>query len=117
MIEMDGLNASEAARILAEEGPNALPGGQRRTLLKIIWETAREPMFLLLLAAGTLYLIFGELREGLVLFGFVLVSLGLTLYQEDKTERAVEALRDLTSPRALVIRDGQRRLCRCRTGL
>jgi len=107
MTEMDGLNASEAARILAEEGPNALPGGQRRTLLKIIWETAREPMFLLLLAAGTLYLVFGELQEGLILFGFVLVTLGLTLYQEGKTERAIEALRDLTSPRALVIRDGQ----------
>ena len=63
-------------------------------------------MFLLLLAAGTLYLVFGELREGLILFGFVLVTLGLTLYQEGKTERAIEALRDLTSPRALVIRDG-----------
>jgi len=107
MTEMDGLNTSEAARRLAEEGPNALPGGQRRTLLKIIWETAREPMFLLLLAAGTLYLVFGELQEGLILFGFVLVTLGLTLYQEGKTERAIEALRDLTSPRALVIRDGQ----------
>jgi len=67
----------------------------------------REPMFLLLLAAGTLYLVFGDLQEGLTLFGFVLVTLGLTLYQEGKTERAIEALRDLTSPRALVIRDGQ----------
>lgn len=100
-----GLNATEAAQRLAEEGPNALPGGQRRTLLTIVWETAREPMFLLLLAAGSLYLVFGELQEGLILFGFVLVTLGLTLYQEGKTERAIEALRDLTSPRALVIRD------------
>jgi Ca2+-transporting ATPase len=53
-----------------------------------------------------LYLIFGELQEGLILFGFVLVTIGLTLYQEGKTERAIEALRDLTSPRALVMRDG-----------
>jgi Ca2+-transporting ATPase len=90
-----------------QDGPNALPGGQRRTWLTIVWETAREPMFLLLLAAGTLYLIFGELQEGLILFGFVLVTIGLTLYQEGKTERAIEALRDLTSPRALVIRDGK----------
>ena len=102
-----GLRAEQAAQRLMADGPNALPGGQRRTLLKIIWETAREPMFLLLLAAGTLYLVFGELQEGLILFGFVLVTLGLTLYQEGKTERAIEALRDLTSPRALVIRDGQ----------
>ena len=102
-----GLSNDEAARRLAAEGPNALPGGQRRTLFSIALETVREPMFLLLLAAGTLYLVFGDLQEGLTLFGFVLVTLGLTLYQEGKTERAIEALRDLTSPRALVIRDGQ----------
>lgn len=101
-----GLSAAEAARKLAEDGPNGLPGGQRRSLLTIVRETLREPMFLLLLAAGSLYLAFGELQEGLVLFGFVLVTLGLTLYQEGKTEKAIDALRDLTSPRALVIRDG-----------
>jgi len=104
-----GLSAEQAARRLAADGPNALPGGQRRTLLSIVGETVREPMFLLLLAAGTLYLAFGDLHEGLTLFGFVLVTLGLTLYQEGKTERAIDALRDLTSPRALVIRDGQAR--------
>ena len=102
-----GLSRADAARRLVEDGPNALPGGQRRTLLSIVAETVREPMFLLLLGAGTLYLAFGDLQEGLTLFGFVLVTLGLTLYQEGKTERAIEALRDLTSPRALVVRDGQ----------
>lgn len=102
-----GLSGAEAARRLAADGPNALPGGQGRSLLSIALETMREPMFLLLLAAGTLYLAFGDLQEGLTLFGFVLVTLALTLYQEGRTERAIEALRDLTSPRALVIRDGQ----------
>lgn len=102
-----GLSAAQAAERLAEDGPNALPSGQRRTLLSIAGDTVREPMFLLLLAAGTLYLVFGDLQEGLTLFGFVVVTLGLTLYQEGKTERAIQALRDLTSPRALVIRDGQ----------
>ncbi|MDQ7744711.1 cation-translocating P-type ATPase [Hydrogenophaga pseudoflava] len=101
-----GLSSATAARRLAEDGPNALPGGQRRSLLSIARDTAKEPMFALLLAAGTLYLAFGDLQEGLTLFGFVLVTLGLTLYQEGKTERAIEALRDLTSPRALVVRDG-----------
>ncbi|MFM6986762.1 MAG: cation-translocating P-type ATPase [Hydrogenophaga sp.] len=101
-----GLTAEQAAQRRAEDGPNALPGGQRRTLLSIARDTAKEPMFLLLLAAGSLYLGFGDLQEGLTLFGFVLVTLGLTLYQEGKTERAIEALRDLTSPRALVVRDG-----------
>ena len=101
-----GLTAAQAAQRLAEDGPNALPGGERRSLLSIARETAREPMFLLLLAAATLYLVFGDLREGMTLMGFVVITLGLTLYQEGKTERAIEALRDLTSPRALVIRDG-----------
>jgi P-type Ca2+ transporter type 2C len=102
-----GLSAAQAAQRLAEDGPNALPGGQHRSLLSIAIETVREPMFLLLLAAGTLYMVFGDLQEGLTLFGFVVITLALTLYQEGKTERAIEALRDLTSPRALVIRDGQ----------
>jgi Ca2+-transporting ATPase len=102
-----GLSAAQAAQRLVEDGPNALPGGHRRSLLSIAFETVREPMFLLLLAAATLYLVFGDLQEGLTLFGFVVVTVALTLYQEGKTERAIEALRDLTSPRALVIRDGQ----------
>jgi Ca2+-transporting ATPase len=101
-----GLSSAAASDRLAADGPNALPGGPRRTLLAIALETLREPMFLLLLAAGSLYLVFGDLQEGLTLFGFVLVTLGLTLYQEGKTERAIDALRDLTSPRALVVRDG-----------
>ena len=105
---LSGLSAAQVAQRLREEGPNALPGGQYRTWLDIVRETAREPMFLLLLAAGSLYLVLGDLQEGVILFGFVLVMIGLTLYQEGKTERAIEALRDLTSPRALVIRDGRR---------
>jgi Ca2+-transporting ATPase len=102
-----GLSTAEATRRLQRDGANALPSSGRRTLLHIIWDTAREPMFLLLLAAGTLYLLFGEPLEGTTLFGAVLVMLGLTMYQEGKTERAMEALRGLTSPQARVIRDGQ----------
>ncbi|MFZ3083702.1 cation-translocating P-type ATPase [Rhodoferax ferrireducens] len=102
-----GLTTAQAAQRLAEDGPNALPGDQRRTLLGIARETLREPMFLLLLAAGLLYLVLGDLQEGLILLGLVLVVLALTLYQEGKTERALESLRDLSSPRALVLRDGQ----------
>ncbi|MFC3684038.1 cation-translocating P-type ATPase [Hydrogenophaga luteola] len=101
-----GLTTAEAAQRLATDGPNVLPGGQRRSLLSIALDTAREPMFLLLLAAASLYMVFGDLREGLTLMAFVVITLGLTLYQEGKTERAIEALRDLTSPRALVVRDG-----------
>lgn len=101
-----GLSAAQAAQRLHEDGPNALPGGTGRSLWAIAAQTLREPMFLLLLVAGALYLLFGDLQEGLTLMGFVLITLGLTLFQEGKTERAIEALRGLTSPRALVVRDG-----------
>ena len=101
-----GLTAAQAAKALAQDGPNALPGGQGRSLGTIVWETGQDPMFLLLLAAAVLYLLLGDLQEGLALGVFVLGTLGLTLYQEGKTERAIQALRDLSSPRALVLRDG-----------
>ncbi len=83
-----------------------LPGEQRRGLRVIARETLQEPMFMLLLAAGALYLLLGDLQEGLILFGLVLVVLALTLYQEGRTEHALQSLRELTSPRALVLRDG-----------
>ena len=102
----EGLTAAQAAQRLLQDGPNVLPGDQRRTLRAIARETLLEPMFMLLLAAGALYLVLGDLQEGLILFGLVLVVLALTLYQEGKTERAMGALRDLSSPRALVLRDG-----------
>ncbi len=102
-----GLTAAQAAAQLAHDGANALPLEAARTGWVIARETLGDPMFSLLLAAGLLYLLLGDLQEGLVLLGLVLVVLALTLYQEGKTERALAALRDLTSPRALVLRDGQ----------
>ncbi len=65
-------------------------------------------MFVLLLICGALYLVLGDAEEALMLLGFVFVVMGITLYQENKTENALEALRDLSSPRALVIRGGEK---------
>ncbi len=102
-----GLTAEQAALRLKEHGPNTLPGEKRHGLLGLVRETLSDPMFVLLVTAGVLYLILGDLQEGLILFGLVLVVLALTLYQEGKTERALASLRDLTSPRALVLRDAE----------
>ncbi|MBI5641575.1 MAG: HAD-IC family P-type ATPase, partial [Nitrospirae bacterium] len=101
-----GLSEKEAAKRLKEEGFNELPFSKPRSNLAIAIEVVREPMFLLLIAGGAIYFLLGDLREALMLLGFVVVIIGITLYQERKTERALEALRDLSSPRALVIRDG-----------
>jgi len=102
-----GLTTAQADRQRALDGPNLLPADGHAGWRGLIRETLTDPMFALLLGAGALYLVLGDLHEGLVLFALVCVVLALTLYQEGKTERALTALRDLSSPRALVVRDGQ----------
>src|SRR6185437_9524280 len=108
-ISMSGLSEAEAQRRLKSEGYNELPRQNRRTPLRIVLEVLREPMFALLLGGGFIYLLLGDLREALILLGFAILSVAITVIQETRTERVLEALRDLTSPRALVIREGVRR--------
>lgn len=88
-------------------GYNELPSAKPRSVFAIAFEVAKEPMFLLLVSGGLIYLLLGDLQGALMLLGFVFVVMGITLFQERKTERALEALRGLSSPRALVIRDGE----------
>ncbi len=102
-----GLSGAEAAARLRRDGYNDLPTGRRRGPLTIAVDVLREPMFLLLAACGTIYFALGDAQEASMLLGFVLLITGLSLYQAHKTERALDRLRDLASPRALVIRDGQ----------
>ncbi|WP_370677240.1 cation-translocating P-type ATPase [Pleomorphomonas sp. PLEO] len=104
-----GLTEDEAARRSAAEGFNELPRAERRTPLRIIVEVLREPMLALLLVGGGVYLLLGDTTEALVLLAFATLSVAITVVQESRTERVLEALRDLTSPRALVIRGGERR--------
>ena len=101
-----GLTSAEAKRRLAAEGPNTLPGSEQRGTFAIALEVLREPMFLLLAAGTLIYLLLGDVREALVLAASIVVVITITVVQERKSERALEALRDLSSPRALVIRDG-----------
>lgn len=104
-----GLTDPEASQRLAEEGPNELPSTKPRNVFAIALSVAREPMFMLLVACGAIYLLLGSRQEALMLLGFVFVIMGITFVQERKTERALGALRDLSSPRALVIRGGQQK--------
>ena len=108
-VPISGLSEPEAQARLKTEGFNELPRPDRRTPLRIVLEVLREPMFALLLGAGFIYLLLGDLKEALILLAFAIMSVLITVVQETRTERVLEALRDLTSPRALVIRDGIRR--------
>ena len=101
-----GLSAAEACRRLAEEGSNSLPVVKRPGVAGLVLEVLREPMFVLLCAASGIYLVIGDVTEALILAASIAVVIAITVGQKVKTERALEALRDLSSPRALVIRDG-----------
>ena len=103
-----GLSDAEVAERFRSDGYNELPTSKPRNLLAIALEVVREPMFLLLVASGSIYLAVGDVTEGVLLLAFVFVVMGITFYQQRKAERALEALRDLSSPRALVIRNGGR---------
>jgi P-type Ca2+ transporter type 2C len=104
-----GLTEAEAEARLRREGYNELPRREGRSSLRIVVEVLREPMLALLLGGGVVYLLLGDLREALLLLIFGAMSIVITIVQEARTERVLEALRDLTSPRALVVRDGGRR--------
>jgi Ca2+-transporting ATPase len=105
----EGLAEAEATARLQAEGFNDLPSAERRTLVHIVGDVLREPMFALLLGAGAVYLVLGDLGEAAMLLAFATFSVLITVVQQTRSERVLDALRDIASPRALVIRDGQRR--------
>ena len=104
-----GLTSKQAVDKIRTEGYNELPAEKKHSFFGIIIEVVKEPMFILLVTSGLLYFLLGDITEAIMLMGFVFVIIGITVYQEQKTERALEALRNLSSPRALVIRDGEQK--------
>ena len=104
---LTGLSTDEAGRRLAMNGANALPTSSRHSLAALLLRIVREPMFLLLIAATAIYIVFGDLTEAITLGGSVVVIMVIELVQEHRTENALEALRDLASPAARVLRDGR----------
>ncbi|XXQ55534.1 cation-translocating P-type ATPase [Xenophilus aerolatus] len=102
-----GLTDEEAARRLDRDGPNVLPSGSHRGVLRIALNALTQPMFLLLLATASVYAMLGDLGDAGMLAASVLVVGGLSIYQEQRTERVLEALKDLSSPRCTVVRSGR----------
>jgi len=105
--QSQGLTHDEATARLTAEGYNELPRSGKRTLPRIALSVIREPMFGLLIGSGLIYLILGDLTEALLLLAFACISVAIAIVQESRSERVLEALRDLTSPRALVLRHGE----------
>ena len=103
-----GLSSTEAEARLNSDGPNELPSGEKHGVWHFIREIMQEPMVLLIVAAGTINFVLAEPLDGIILMATILVIIVITVYQERKTENALESLKDLSAPRALVIRDGVR---------
>src|SRR5689334_18283692 len=91
-IGLQGLSEGDVQERLRQEGPNELPRSRKRQFVDLLVDTLKEPMILLLVATGTVYLILGDREEALLLLGSIGLMIGLELYQERKTERAIEAL-------------------------
>ena len=103
----EGLSSGQALERLERDGPNELPRQAKRRVWRIALEVLQEPMLALLLIAGGAYLMLGEASEALILLLFAGFSIAVTIVQEARTENVLESLRDLSAPRALVIRDGE----------
>ncbi|UKN00252.1 cation-translocating P-type ATPase [Paracrocinitomix mangrovi] len=101
-----GLSSENASNLLKEYGYNELPTAKPKNIGRIALEVVKEPMFILLLICGLLYLLLGDYYEGIVLLCWIFIIIFITFYQYRKTEKSLDALRQLSSPRALVIRDG-----------
>src|SRR5689334_18207276 len=102
-----GLDPAEARRRLERDGFNELPAAARPSLLSIAIGILREPMFALLLAGALIYVALGDAGDALLLLGFATLSVSIAIVQQERSERAMAALRDLASPRARVVRDGR----------
>lgn len=95
---LPGLSNAQASARLRADGYNELPSTKPRRFLSIAWQVVSEPMFLLLIAIGAIYVFLGDLLDSMVLLASLVVIIGISLYQEYKTERGLEALHNLSRP-------------------
>ncbi|HOW60771.1 MAG TPA: cation-translocating P-type ATPase [Candidatus Moranbacteria bacterium] len=108
MLKINGLSEKEAKKRLKLEGYNELPNKKEDGIFYILEKILKEPMFMLLIACAVFYLFLGDTKEAIILASSIFIIIGIDFYQERKTEKALLALRNLSSPRALVLRDGKR---------
>jgi len=105
--KLQWLSNKEVEERIARDGYNQLPSAKKKNIFGVMREVLQEPMLLLLIACGTLYLFLGDIQEAIILLSSIWLIIAIAIYQENKTEKALDALRDLSSPRALVIRNGE----------
>lgn len=104
--KFSGLTSQQVEESLARNGTNEINIVKKHSFLYKIWHIISEPMFALLLIAAVIYFILGEPRDGAIMFVFVIAIISIEVIQQQKTDRTLNALKDLSAPHIDVIRDG-----------
>ena len=105
---LNGLTQSQANERLKKYGYNDLEVQKSQTLLEIILEILKEPMFILLIASALIYFFVSkEVLEGLIMIFSVVLMIAIDVVQQYKTDKSLEKLREMSSPKAIVKRDGK----------
>lgn len=105
--KLQWLSSKEVKERLMKDWYNEFPSTKKKNIFGVVRDVIQEPMLLLLIACGTLYFFLGDIQEAIILLSSIVLIIIIAIYQENKTEKALEALKDLSSPRALVIRNGE----------
>lgn len=104
---LGGLNSEEVEKLQKKYGMNELVSQEKPNMLKKFLGVFKEPMFLLLLIAATVYFLLGAPKDGAIMLVFVGFVASITFIQEWKTEKTMNALKDLTSPKVNTLRNGK----------
>src|SRR5580765_2018870 len=104
---LSGLKKSDIQSLSKKFGKNTFTGVKNRGFFYAVWNIFKEPMFLMLLFASSLYFILGETKEGLLMLVAMIFVVAISIYQETKSSRALQAPKQLTQSRVRVIRDGK----------
>jgi Ca2+-transporting ATPase len=106
-LNMAGLTTAEAKRLQEKFGKNELAPQKTESFFEKVLHIICEPMFLLLIVAAIIYFILGELRDGAIMLIFVVGIISIDVIQEWKTDKTLNALKDLSAPHVTVLRDGK----------
>ena len=105
-IDLTGLDQAEITQLQQQFGKNKFDIEKPRRLLHILKDIVLEPMFILLVITCILYIILDELTESMMVMTGILLVAGIAVYQNVRSTRALKALRDFTTPKVTVVRNG-----------
>lgn len=102
-----GLTSEEVKKRVEQYGQNRLVGGKEKSILQMMFEQLKDFLVVILMIAAVISIILGEALEGIIILAIVVLNTILGVYQENKASNALKALKEMASPHAKVLRDGQ----------